>query len=568
MGNDTDRRALIAITLCIAVYFFWMSLFPPPQPVAPVADGTADVPSSEVPASPATPAAPVAPAASTPAPAVVDIPEHSEPLSGEKWTGEVHSDEGAIRGLDLNDYTSSTEVTPLYSWLLGGMKGDDGWEPYRGGDDPLALLTEQGALLLAGAGELSPVLGYQLSERDGRIIATHTDPAGLTITKEYAPSSNPFSLDIQVTFTNNSDRSIDRLWVGVVDEMSGDAGRFSNAIRPLAHVDGGIEHFDDLDDLSEQAEVVSEAPNWFGVGDRYFMSVLWPDAGSMSGLGSLVVGPLASGQDRYGSFSYFSQPLDAGATRTLSLHAYLGPKQLDVLESIDSNAAIDGGDDVGPALADAVELGWFGFFARILLWMLKIFQSGVVNWGAAILLLTLIVKLAFFPLTQKAFTSSRRMQALQPKLSAIKEKYKDNRELQTQETMNLFKEHGVNPMGGCLPTLIQFPVWIALYNVMLYSVELYDSSFLYLMDLTAEDPYGVLPVVYAVLILGQQRMMPMGNMDPTQQRIMKLMPLMFAAFMFTFPSGLVLYFCCNILLTIGQQWLINRQIKIDEPAAA
>jgi YidC/Oxa1 family membrane protein insertase len=235
----------------------------------------------------------------------------------------------------------------------------------------------------------------------------------------------------------------------------------------------------------------------------------------------------------------------------------MGPKQLDILESI------------SPELGDAVELGWFGFFARILLWMLKIFQAGVVNWGLAILLLTLIVKLAFFPLTQKAFTSSRRMQALQPKLNALKEKYKDNRELQTQETMNLFKEHGVNPMGGCLPTLIQFPVWIALYNVMLYSVELYDSSFLYLMDLTAEDPYGVLPIIYAVLILGQQRMMPMGNMDPAQQRIMKLMPLMFAAFMFTFPSGLVLYFCCNILLTIGQQWLINRQIKIDdEPAAA
>jgi hypothetical protein len=110
LGNDTDRRALIAITLCIAVYFFWMSLFPPPQPVAPVVDGTADVPSGEAPASPETPATPAPTLASTPAPApaVVDIPEHIELLSGEKWTGEVHSYEGAIRGLDLNDYTSST----------------------------------------------------------------------------------------------------------------------------------------------------------------------------------------------------------------------------------------------------------------------------------------------------------------------------------------------------------------------------------------------------------------------------------------------------------------------------
>jgi len=561
LGNNTDRRALIAITLCIAVYFFWMSLFPPPQPAAPISDvatdSTGDA-TGDTPAAPGTPSTPaVASPASTPAPAIA-VPDNEVQLSestDSKWMGNVHSREGAIRDLALTGYTAAVEVTPLYSWLMDGMEGEDGWQPYQGGEDPHELLTEDGALLLAGAGELRPAEGYIIERRDDRIVATHNDPAGLSIVKEYAPGSNPFSLDVTVTFTNNTSRSIDRLWVGVADEMSGEAGRFSNAIRPLAHVDGGVEHFDDLEDLTEAAEQVSESPAWFGVGDRYFMSVLRPAEGS--GFTSLVVDDLPGGPgERYGAFALSSQPLDAGASRTITLHAYMGPKQLDILESI------------SPELGDAVELGWFGFFARILLWMLKIFQAGVVNWGLAILLLTLIVKLAFFPLTQKAFTSSRRMQALQPKLSALKEKYKDNRELQTQETMNLFKEHGVNPMGGCLPTLIQFPVWIALYNVMLYSVELYDSSFLYLMDLTAEDPYGVLPIVYAVLILGQQRMMPMGNMDPAQQRIMKLMPLMFAAFMFTFPSGLVLYFCCNILLTIGQQWLINRQIKIEPPAAA
>ncbi len=558
MGNETDRRALIAITLCIAVYFFWMSLFPPPQPVAPIstADGSGDVPAEITPGTPDRASSPDAPAT---VPATVNVPEHEVALSGSKWLGNIHSDDGAIRDLALTDYTSSVHVTPLYSWVLGGMKGEDGWQPYQGGEDPHTLLTEHGALLLAGGGELRPAAGYTVTKgSDGSIVATHSDPSGLSIVKKYAQGSSPFTLDITVTFTNNSATSISQLWVGVADQMSGEAGRFSNAIRPLAHVDGSVEHFGELDDIAEAAEQVELAPAWFGVGDRYFMSVLRPGEGS--GFSRLVVDDLpgrTAEDTRYGAFAVSGQPLDAGASRTMTLHAYMGPKQLDILESI------------SPELGDAVELGWFGFFARILLWMLKIFQAGVVNWGLAILLLTLIVKLAFFPLTQKAFTSSRRMQALQPKLNALKEKYKDNRELQTQETMNLFKEHGVNPMGGCLPTLIQFPVWIALYNVMLYSVELYDSSFLYLMDLTAEDPYGVLPIIYAVLILGQQRMMPMGNMDPAQQRIMKLMPLMFAAFMFTFPSGLVLYFCCNILLTIGQQWLINRQIKIDdEPAAA
>ena len=133
--------------------------------------------------------------------------------------------------------------------------------------------------------------------------------------------------------------------------------------------------------------------------------------------------------------------------------------------------------------------------------------------------------------------------------------------------MKLFKEHGVNPLGGCLPTLIQLPVWFALYNTMLYSVELYDTQFLYIQDLTAVDPYGVIPFLYAGLMFGQQRMMPMGSMDETQQKVMKAMPLIFAFFMFSFPSGLVLYFCVNMSLTIVQQWWIKRSVK-DVPVTA
>ena len=125
--------------------------------------------------------------------------------------------------------------------------------------------------------------------------------------------------------------------------------------------------------------------------------------------------------------------------------------------------------------------------------------------------------------------------------------------------MKLFTEHNVSPLGGCLPTFIQIPVWFSLYNVMLYSVELYDSQFFYLQDLTSADPYGVLAIMYCVLMFIQQRMMPMGSMDPAQQQMLKLMPLIFGVFMFTFPSGLVLYFSMNILLTIFQQWLIRVQ---------
>ena len=202
-------------------------------------------------------------------------------------------------------------------------------------------------------------------------------------------------------------------------------------------------------------------------------------------------------------------------------------------------------------------------YSKILLSMLKFFYGLVGNWGVAIILLTCTVKALFFPLMQKQFVSSKRMQAISPQLKEIKEKYKDNMQLQQQMTMQLFKDNKVNPMSGCLPMIIQMPVWFALYNVMLYSVELYGTSFLYLKDLTEVDPTGFLPLVVSILMVLQQKLMPMGTMDPMQQKMMRLMPVMFGVFMFTFPAGLVLYFSVNNVLTIAQQWFIYR--KSDDP---
>ena len=555
MGNDNDRRAFIAILLSVAVYTLWMTWFAPPPPVTPIeaVNASAETTSTES-SGGTTIGGPSLEGASTqasetpaPQPVVIDVPERTLTIEGNEWTGEIHSSNGAIRKIELLNYTDSPSVSPLYSWVFSGLDGE--WNPYSGGEGPYYLLKESGAFVVAGIGSPDAGIPCLISEADTGVQSVCSDPSGVVTTILYTPNDDRFGLDVTVTFQNNSGQSQSDLWVGVMENTSGSAGRFENVIRPIAYVDEDIQIVDDMDDLAgPEAEVFDSVPSWFGVGDRYFMSVLRPKEGT--DLNRLLIDQIEDG--RVGSFGYSTVSLDAGSTRTMQFSAFLGPKQLDILEPL-------GGD-----MEAAVELGWFGFFARILLFLLKLFQAGVVNWGIAILLLTMTVKLLFFPLTQKAFTSSRRMQALQPQLKEIREKHKDNRELQTQETMRIFKENNVNPMGGCLPTLIQLPVWLALYNVMLYSAELYDSSFLYIQDLTMEDPYGFLPFLYAILMIGQQRMMPtMANMDPAQQKIMKMMPVMFALFMFTFPSGLVLYFCCNILLTIGQQWLINNKYKLE-----
>ena len=263
----------------------------------------------------------------------------------------------------------------------------------------------------------------------------------------------------------------------------------------------------------------------------------------------------AFGEKVYGSVAHFKEPLAANEKESISLNLYIGPKELDRLSAMSDT------------WGQAVDFGFFGFFSRVLLFILKIIYAGVANWGTAIILLTVVVKVIFYPMTQKAFESGRKMQMLQPKLNEIKETYKDDKMLQSQETMKIFKENNVSPLGGCLPTFIQMPVWFALYNALLYSVELYNSSFLYLQDLTSPDPYGILPVMYGILMYASQSLMrpaPQGEVSEQQammMKMMKFMTIMFTFFMFTFPSGLVIYFCCNMLLSTLQQVLIKKRLE-------
>ena len=564
MQTEQERRTLLAVGLCMAVYLVWMQFFVPPMDTAQQITSVDDIETpaaqaqiqtdglaGDVPTAPGQTVDEDSVAAQDTAPEVVTpkfekIAAHRVEHETDAIQGMVHSDEGAFHSVTLKNYTDQATVNPLWSWLFDGAEGD--WVRYTGGDDPEPLLTAQGGFLLAGAGDLGGDVNHRIS-RDGDAIQAkglHTN--GLSVTKRYTPGNDGRTLDVTVEYANNGSASIRDLWIGVADVPDGeDADRFANVTRPIALIAEDLERVDDLSDLDgPEYERFDGKVDWFGMGNKYFMSVLLP-LDDVSG--EWVVDRIPDG--RIGSFMRLTQPLDAGAKREVRFRAYMGPKDLDKTVGVGNN------------LDRAVEFGWFGMFAKMLLWMLKFFHGLVGNWGVAILLLTCSVKILFFPLMQKQFVSSKRMQAIQPQLKALKEKYKDNQQLQTQETMRLFQENKVNPMSGCLPMIIQMPVWFALYNVMLYSVELYGTSFLYLKDLTEVDPTGFLPLAVTVLMVLQQKLMPLGSMDPMQQKMMRIMPLGFGLFMFTFPAGLVLYFSVNNLLTILQQWLIYRK-KDDE----
>ncbi len=243
------------------------------------------------------------------------------------------------------------------------------------------------------------------------------------------------------------------------------------------------------------------------------------------------------------------KPVQSKPVMTFTSVFYAGPKSIDLLNAVD------------PELSKIIDLGFFDFIARPLLYVMKAFHSWAGNWGFAIILLTLMVRLCVLPFNIMSFKSMKAMQKVQPLIKEIREKHKDDPMRLNQEMMAVMKQNGANPIGGCLPMILQIPVFFALYRVIGSSIELYGSPFIFwITDLSAYDHFYVLPVLMAVLMYFQQKLTP-STMDPTQAKIMAFLPIMFSLFMLQLPSGLCLYMVVSTLFGITQQWLIMREKK-------
>ncbi|PKN18822.1 MAG: protein translocase component YidC [Deltaproteobacteria bacterium HGW-Deltaproteobacteria-6] len=240
--------------------------------------------------------------------------------------------------------------------------------------------------------------------------------------------------------------------------------------------------------------------------------------------------------------------IPGGQNSVFSYSLYLGPKQYDLLKTL------------GVGLESAIDFGWFWWLAIPAIWILNFLYGFVLNYGIAIIILTTIIKIIFWPLGNLSYKSMNEMKKLQPKIEALKEKYKNDQSKIGQETMALYREHKVNPFSGCLPMLIQIPVFFGLYKALMYSIELRHSPlFFWIQDLSAKDPYYITPIIMGATQFITQKMTPaMG--DPMQQKIMLFMPVIFTFFFLNFPSGLVIYWLFNNILQIGQQYYINKKL--------
>lgn len=282
---------------------------------------------------------------------------------------------------------------------------------------------------------------------------------------------------------------------------------------------------------------------------------------------------IASAFDRYVAsiFFNFEEGLDVSilkgtdgdplifvqGTQKFHLNAYIGPKKFDTLEAIH------------PELTEAIEFGWFTFLAtpffKVLLWI----NDYVGNWGWAIILFTILVKIILFPLSYKGMMSMQKLKDLAPKMKELKEKYKGDPAKMNAQMMQMYKKHGANPMGGCLPLILQIPVFFALYRVLLNAVELEGAPWiLWIENLAQMDPYFVLPILMGASMWFQQKITPTNFTDPLQEKIFKWFPVIMTVFFIYFPSGLVLYWLVNNLFTIAQQYFINHMYAKQKDAAA
>ena len=298
-------------------------------------------------------------------------------------------------------------------------------------------------------------------------------------------------------------------------------------------------------DLNDEPFSKRLPAGWVAILQHYFVSAWIP---SQQACHDYFASQLSNGDNVIG---YKNQNVDIapGSATTISQTLYVGPKDQVALAELAENLDL------------VIDYGWLWWLAQPLFWLLTLIQQFVVNWGLAIIALTIVVKLIFFRLSAASYKSMAKMRTVQPKIQSIRDQYADDKAKQQQAMMELWKKEKINPMGGCLPMLIQMPVFIARYWVLLESDELRHAPFiLWIEDLSAMDPYFVLPILMGISMWLMQRLNP-APPDPMQAKIMMYMPIAFTFLMMWFPAGLVLYWLCNNLLSFAQQYVVTRQIE-------
>jgi YidC/Oxa1 family membrane protein insertase len=539
-----NRRILYATVLSVGILVLWQFLFPPKKEEAPPATAPQAAAPAPAPAQGPVPAAPAVPA---PAP---DAPEEVVTLAGDGFRATFTSHGGALKSLVLegHKFRREQEKKDVQIDLVRVARG----QPF-----PFAVVASPE---LGGAQDLATDPGarapMRVVSRSADAVAFEGRVGTLNVKKSFRLTGKPYEIaaDIEVTGASTAG-GMAVLFPGYTPPDASKGGMFSgpplDVEQPVCRAGDDTERFDLAS--KDAGEKLPGAVEWIGVDAGYFIAAAHPK----EPLGTCV---FARGPEQGTGLAALYVPVEGGERR-ISLIVYGGPKDLDLLRGY--GRAFDTAINYG-AMASP-----FAFFARILLYVMRWLEKVANNWGVAIILLTLLVKVLLYPLTAKSMKSMNEMRKLQPEIEKLKAKFAGDREKLNQATMHLYQQHKVNPLGGCLPMLVQLPIWFALYATLQTSVELYREPFLWMKDLTRHDPYFILPIAMGLSSFLMQKISPQPA-DNTQAKMMLyFMPGFFTILMLFVPGGLTLYIFVNNVLSIAQQqWLMKRAAAAAAPAPA
>ncbi|MCX8616900.1 membrane protein insertase YidC [Gilliamella sp. B2923] len=425
-----------------------------------------------------------------------------------------------------------------------GLTGKDGPDnAIQDAKRPVYQTAQTEYVLADGQNELRVPLTYQIN--------------GITYTKYYILQRGNYAIDVQYDINNQSNGPIDVAMYGQLKQTiklpedavtEGGGGLGLSAFRGTAYSSSSTNYSKySFDDIKDKALAVETQTGWIAMLQHYFASAWVPTQDQNNLFYSRVT---AKNTQATIGFKGQSTVIPAGASQSIGAKLWLGPEIQSQLKETANHLDL------------IVDYGWLWFLSQPLFYLLKFIQGFVSNWGVSIIIITFIVRGILFPLTRAQYRSMAKMKLLQPRLQALKERYGDDRQKMSMETMALYKQEKVNPLGGCLPLIIQMPIFLSLFYMLGNTVELRHAPFaLWIHDLSAQDPYYIFPLLMGATMFLIQKMSPTAVTDPLQQKLMTFMPLIFTVFFLWFPSGLVLYYIVSNLFTIAQQRIIYWELE-------
>lgn len=542
MDKQGNLRLVLAIAISFLVIALWSKFFPPevasdsttPQ-TTEAKDKPSDIPSSLADSQQAIPGVDATAA-------LVSNKNIISRVEGEDFELEIDSKGNIVQVyLKADKYTQPPQEGILTH--IGRIFGTVVGEPAK--LEKLALLGENSSLyplqiffVDGNLRELASKTPYtadksHISLKDGEQILSLTQNLGeITVEKRLTIKPN-MTYKVEINLSKPTQYIISN---GMRPEADGESYAFQGVL--LQKTDTTIEKIEDGDAKIEGQNYDNAL--YIASVDRYYTSLMFTEGAPLS----VIVGSHGKGMPR---------PFINLKEQNETLYGYIGPKDYNLLQSINPN------------LTSVVEYGRITFFAKYIFTLLDFLYKHIGNWGVAIIVLTLIVRIILFPLSFKGMVGMQKLKDLAPKMKELQEKYKDNPQKLQSSMMELYKKHGANPLGGCLPLILQIPVFFAIYRVLYNAVELKNAPFFaWIHDLSVMDPYFIFPVLMGISMYVQQVLTPTAINDPLQAKVFKWLPVIFTLFLITFPAGLILYWTINNVISIVQQLVINKLISLKQ----